>query len=74
MEQFNEGGKCFCSACGRMFSSLSMFDAHQRSLDAAPWVECLDPATITKKDGTLRFRFDDGLWKSAEINQRWANR
>ena len=70
--QFNEGGKCKCGGCGRTFSSLSTFDAHQRSTPVAPYVECLDPATVTKKDGSPRFRLASGVWKSHDANPRWS--
>lgn len=67
----NEGGRCICRRCGNTFSSLSAFDAHQRSIDVHPWVMCMDPFMVVKKDGSPRLRFDNGVWKSAEINDRW---
>lgn len=73
MRQFNEGGKCKCGGCGRTFSSLSTFDAHQRTIDVPPYVECLDPYTVVKKDGTPRLRLVGGVWKSAQVNERWAS-
>lgn len=72
LQQFNEGGRYTCGGCGRTFSSLGNFDAHHRSIPVAPYVECLDPAAVTKEDGSPRFRLVSGVWKSAEINPRWS--
>ena len=71
-KQLNEGGRCKCGGCGRTFSGLTTFDAHFRTLDAAPWSECIDPATVKKKDGTPRFRLDGDAWKAADVNPRWS--
>jgi hypothetical protein len=69
----NQGGRCECGGCGRRFSSLSTFDAHFRMLDASPWSECRDPATLMVKDTeTPRFKCVDGVWRSALENPRFA--
>ena len=73
MKQVNQGGRCKCRGCGQVFSGLSMFDAHQRTLREPPWVECLDPIMVTKKDGSPVFRHVDGVWKSAATDNRWAS-
>ena len=70
--QLNEGGRCKCGGCGRTFSGLSTFAEHFRTLDAAPWSECLDPSTVVKKDGTPRFRLHGDVWKAADVNPRWS--
>ena len=45
MKGINQGGRCTCGGCGRVFAGLTAFDAHFRALSAAPWSECRDPAT-----------------------------
>ncbi len=39
--------------CGRTFGGMTGFDWHLKWLDSAPWVECVDPATVglTEVDG-----------------------
>lgn len=73
----NEGGRCTCRGCGRVFSGLELFDAHFETLTVPPWSRCVDPETIThktgKKAGVHRYRFEKGVWRSAEKNDRWAS-
>jgi len=35
-----------CRGCALTFTGLTAFDAHQRSTDHRPHVECLDPRTL----------------------------
>ena len=72
MTQFNEGGRCKCGGCGRMFSGLTTFDAHFRTLNKSPWSECMDPAFVVKKDGSPRFRLDEDVWRAYDQNPRWS--
>jgi hypothetical protein len=63
--QWTAGREAHCAACHRHFSSDSVADAHFR-LDHDPCQDhpksrcyarsvCLDPAILTKRDGSLRF-------------------
>lgn len=72
MKGVNEGGKCECGGCGRVFSGLSTFDAHFVWLDSSPWTRCVDPETIKTKAGDHKYRFEGGVWRSAEHNPRFA--
>lgn len=71
MKGINQGGRCLCGGCGRVFSGLTLFDAHFETLQQPPWSRCIDPETITTKAGEHRYRFDRGVWRSAEKNERW---
>lgn len=52
-----------CPTCCAHFSTPNLFDAHLLARG------CQDPATVTRKDGTPRFRQDEaGMWKDSE---RW---
>jgi hypothetical protein len=59
---------CTCNGCGRAFSGLSAFDAHQRWDDTQPpgiQLSCYDPAALKTPDGEPRFRIDRyGRWGS----------
>lgn len=58
-----------CAACGRSFTSLTAFDAHQRWDYAQPpgkQLSCYSPAALRDRDGEPRFRVDArGRWGSA---------
>ena len=71
MNGVNEGGRCTCGGCGRVFSGLTVFDGHFATLDEPPWSVCLDPAGLLKKNGEAKYRLEDGVWKSAALNPLW---
>lgn len=57
-----------CAACERKFNGLTAFDAHQSWDYTKPpgdQLTCLDPATLTGKDGEPKFRLND--------RKRWAS-
>ena len=55
-----------CHPCGRTFSSLSAFDAHQAvDYTRRPAVQCMDPATLGMTEA-------DGVWGSPEAHARRA--
>lgn len=49
-----------CSPCGRGFSSLRIFDHHQKITDGK--VTCIDPATLVNALGTARYVFVRDQW------------
>ena len=59
-------GAAHCSACHRLFASVSLFDAH-RSQDG-PHGTCLDPETVLSRDGERRLFFRDGMWRGPEMS------
>jgi len=80
--EWTEAGDAHCANCHRHFSSDSAFDLHQR-LDHRPCKGhpqsrcagvsvCQDPATLRKRDGSLRLvqlRTDAGLtWSEPEMS------
>lgn len=58
-----------CVPCGREFSSVSAFDAHQRWDYTQPpgrQVSCYDPAALRDRDGEPRFKVNRfGRWAHA---------
>lgn len=60
---------CTCNGCGRAFSGLSAFDAHQRWDYTQPpgkQLSCYDPLALRDRDGEPRFRVDRfGRWAHA---------
>lgn len=53
-----------CPTCCAHFSTPNLFDAHLLTRGG-----CQDPATVTRPDGSPRFRQDEsGLWRDSE---RW---
>lgn len=59
------GKRCQCTGCGRVFSGLTAFDAHQRGNDP---VECRHPESIGL---VLR----DGVWRyPPPVNAPWRRK
>ena len=58
-----------CDACGRAFTSLAAYDAHQLWDYTKPHgdqLTCVDPATLLDRDGQPRFRLNPrGQWVHA---------
>lgn len=44
------GRRCRCMGCGRLFTSPTAFDKHQRMTDRRPHVECLSPDDVGLTD------------------------
>jgi hypothetical protein len=56
------GAECWCAACGRMFTSISAFDLHQRLKEGRG--ACLNPAEALRRNGERLFhayRERDGM-------------
>lgn len=61
-----------CSSCHRTFASLDAFDRHQR-VDGR--LTCLDPATLTRRDGSPLYEaHHDGLTDVWSIRPTAAQR
>lgn len=50
-----------CAGCGRTFSGTTLFDRHRTN--AGERGKCLDPNTLTARDGTKVCEFRDGMWR-----------
>lgn len=48
--------ECMHRRCGRRFGGVAGFDRHLRTLDAPPWVECVEPASVGLRES-------GGVWR-----------
>lgn len=60
-------GRAHCSKCHRLFSSASTFDQH-RSM-SGPHGTCVDPETLTNKDGARLLFLRNGMWCGPEMTK-----
>jgi hypothetical protein len=51
---------CHCADCGRSFTGVKAFDAHQRWIGGV--LQCTDPATATRLDGSAMFELGPRGW------------
>lgn len=56
---------CAASGCHRTFSAAGLFDKHRST--PGEHGRCLDPATLTARDGSALFEFRDGMWRGPEM-------
>lgn len=63
-------GRSHCSGCHRTYSAPGLFDRHRQA--TAGHNRCLDPARLRTKDGRPVMILDNGLWRSAETDNRFA--
>lgn len=60
--RFTGGITAHCSACHRTFTGVSPFGRHQRLAEGR--TVCLDPATLTRRDGAPLMQTDRrGYWQ-----------
>jgi hypothetical protein len=57
-----------CAACHRTFASPGLFDRHRHT--HGDHGGCLNPASLTGKDGTRVMFHRDGMWRSPEMTEQ----
>ncbi len=58
---------CCAAGCGRVFSTVRLFDAHRHS--RGEHGGCLDPATITNSRGERIMFHRAGAWRGPELTE-----
>lgn len=54
-----------CSGCCRTFSGIELFDRHRAGYGEHG--QCVDPAELRDRTGTLICEFRDGMWRFPEM-------